>query len=160
MPTAIECLAPGFYQDDRAVAVLHQAPQPEINRVRGENGGIDLGPLVEINIEDAGQREAVAGLAEVNVEEFLERAATELFGMHAHLMGQALLLRRRGPRQRCHTRTSSSYGSEVSISCGIRARIATSSEARATRFSLSNSTIGFAAMVSLAMPSSDAVATK
>ena len=74
----------------------------------GEVGGVDLGALVEIDVEGAGQGEAVARLVEVDIEEFLQRAAAKLLGMHAHLMGHALLLGGGGSRQRCHTRTSSS----------------------------------------------------
>ena len=58
---------------------------------------------------------------------------------------------------RCHTRTSRSYGSYVSISRSTIARIAISSDASATRSSPSYRTSGFAAISSFATPSASAV---
>ena len=51
----------------------------------GMFGGVDLGALVEIDIEGVGQREAVRRLVEIEVEEDLMRAAFELLGMQPHL---------------------------------------------------------------------------
>src|SRR5207253_8204921 len=58
-----------------------------------------------------------------------------------------------------HTSTSLSYGSYVSISWSMMARMPTSSEAIATRLSDSYSTSGFAAISSLATPSASLVTT-
>ena len=85
-------LGAGVFYDDGAVAVLHQASQTKIDGVGGKISGVDLGTLVEIDIEGARQAEAVARLVQIDIEKLLQRAAAKLLGMHAHLMGHALLL--------------------------------------------------------------------
>ena len=108
MPTAIECLAPGFLSDDGAVAVLHQLADAQIHGVRRHVGGVDLGALVVIDVVGVRQREAVLGLVEIEIEEDLLRAAAKLLGMQPHLVGEELLRRQLASRYLCHTRTSSS----------------------------------------------------
>ncbi len=71
-------------------------------------GGVDLGALVEVDVEGIGQREAVRRLVEVDVEEFLDRAAIELLVMQATSRAQQLLRVDLAARYLCHTRTSSS----------------------------------------------------
>ena len=93
MPTPSECLAPGILDDDGAVAVLHQLADAQIDDFRLHVGGVDLGPLVVVDVVGGWQREAVMGLVQIDVEEGLLRAAAELLGMQPHVMRQQLLRR-------------------------------------------------------------------
>src|SRR5687767_11714880 len=114
----------GILQHDGAVAVLHQLADTGVHRPSRHVGGVDLNALVVVDLEGIGQREAALLLRQVDIEEFALRTAAELLGVHPHLMGDArLVLRAARPPHLCHTRTSSSYGSDVSISRGTMARI-------------------------------------
>src|SRR5262245_23815736 len=136
-PDRDRMLGAGIADDNRAVAVRHQFANTQIDGFGLELAGVDLGALVEVDLEGVRQAKAVVAVAQIDVEEFLNRAAFELLGMQPHLVRAALLLVKLGSRYLCHTRISSSYGSNVSISRGMMARMATSSEASATRLSLS-----------------------
>src|SRR5690606_25023509 len=103
---------------------------PEVDVLAAQLGGVELGTLVEVDVEGIGIDEVLRFL---RLEETLLGAATELLGVHPHLMGLAFL----GHGQLFQTRTSPSYGSKVSISWGNTLRIATSSEARPMNVSLS-----------------------
>src|SRR5262245_15002712 len=136
-PDRDRMLGAGIANLDRAIAVRHQFANAQIDGLGLEVAGVDLGALVEIDLEGVRQRKAVMPVGQIDVEEFLDRAAFELLGMQPHLVGAALLFAKLRSRYLCHTRISSSYGSNVSISRGMMARMATSSEASATRLSLS-----------------------
>ena len=122
-------LGTGIFQDDGSITVLHQFTDTAVDLDRLHVGRVDLGPFVEIHIRGI---EVGKATFLVEVKEDLLRAAGQLLRMHPHFMGEMLLC---GHVR--HTRTSSSYGSHVSISCGMMLRIATSSDARATTLSLS-----------------------
>src|SRR5262245_48212391 len=101
-------LGAGIADDDCAVAVPHQFANAQVDGFGLEIARVDLGALVEIDLEGVGQAKAVMPVAQINVEEFLNRAAFELLGMQSHLVGAALLLAKLGSRYLCHTRISSS----------------------------------------------------
>jgi hypothetical protein len=94
--------------DDGTIAVLHQFADAQIDGLRLHVRGVDLGPLVVIDVVGVRQCEAVERLAEIDVEESLLRAPAELLGVQSHLMGQHLLRRQLASGYRRHTRTSSS----------------------------------------------------
>ena len=98
MPTAMECLAPGILDDDGAVAVLHQLADAQIDGVRRHVGGVDLGPLVVVDIVGIRQAKAVLRLVEVEIEEHLLRAAAKLLGMQPHIVRELLLRRQLASR--------------------------------------------------------------
>jgi hypothetical protein len=85
-------LGPGIPDEDRPETILHQFADAEIDILRRHVGRVDLATLVKIDVVGVGQRKAVGGLIQVDVEEDLPRAAAKLLGVHAHLMGHALLL--------------------------------------------------------------------
>ncbi len=85
-------------ENDGAVAFFHHLADAGVDLLRIHVGSVDLAPLVEVDIEGIGQTEAVMLLAEVDIKEDLLRAAGQLLGVHAHVMGLALL--RRGRRSR------------------------------------------------------------
>ena len=91
-------LGAGILDDDGAVAVLHQLADAQIDGVRRHVGGVDLGPLVEVDIVGVRQREAVLRLVEIEIEEDLLRAAAKLLGMQPHLVGEQLLRRQLASR--------------------------------------------------------------
>src|SRR5262245_6931494 len=62
-------LGAGIADDDRAVAVRHQFANAQIDLLRRHVGGVDLCPLVEIDIVSIGQRVALRGLAQVEIED-------------------------------------------------------------------------------------------
>ena len=86
-------LGPRILDDDGAVAVLHQLADTQIDDFRLHVGGVDLGPLVEVDVVGGWQREAVMRLVQIDVEERLLRAAAELLGVQPHFMRQQLLRR-------------------------------------------------------------------
>src|SRR5690606_26285996 len=122
-------LGTGIANDDGAVAIPHELADPQVDLSLRHVRCVDLGALVEIDVERIRVAETVGFRG---IEEHLLRAAAKLLGVHPHLVGDVLVR-----SHLCHTFTSSSYGSQVSISCGSTERIATSSEARATRSSAS-----------------------
>ena len=98
MPTRDRMLGARILDDDGAVAVLHQLADAQIDGVRRHVGGVDLGPLVVVDVVGVGQREAVMRLVQIDIEEGLLRAAAELLGMQPHLVGQQLLRRQLASR--------------------------------------------------------------
>ena len=103
MPTASECLEPGFLSTMVPIAALHQIAELRVDLPGVEAFAVDLGALVEIDVERIGIAEAAAFLRDV--EEALLGAAAQTLGVHPHVMGEMLLLGRGHAR---HTRTSSS----------------------------------------------------
>ena len=111
-------------------ADIGQGEELEPARRKAEKMGVK-----EIYIEDLKEefaRDFVFPMFRANTiyeGEYLLGTASQLFGGHAQFAGAVVLA------QACHTLTSSSYGSLVSISWGRIARIETSSDASAIRSS-------------------------
>ena len=138
---------------DGADSVLHEFADFAVDFIRLHIHRIEFRLLVEIDLEGPriGEILILGG-----VEEHLLGAPSQLLGVQPHIVGFmpgfAGYVR--------HTLTSPSYGSQVSISLGNMLRMATSSEASPMKSSLSYSTMGLAAITSLAMPSWSLVATR
>src|SRR6185437_10247322 len=86
-------LGPRILDGDGAETVLHQLADAQIDDFRLHLGGVDLGPIVVVDVVGGWQREAVMRLVQIDVEERLLRAAAELLGMQPHFMRQQLLRR-------------------------------------------------------------------
>src|SRR5688572_4744794 len=75
-------LGAGVVHDDGAVALAHQLAQLEIDLLRRQRTGVELGALVEVDIVAVGIEEV---LLLARREETLLVLARQLFGVHAHL---------------------------------------------------------------------------
>src|SRR5215469_8608332 len=104
-------LGAGVLHDHRAVALAHQLAQLEVDLPAIQIGGVELRPLVEIDLEGVRIGEA---LLLHGREEALLGAPGKLLGMHPHLGGfgpechSLSRLLKSAKRQLCQTRTSPS----------------------------------------------------
>ncbi len=93
-------LGPRILDHDGAVALGHELADLQVDGLAVHLRGVELGALVEVDVEGVGIDEALLLLRR---EEHLLGAAAQLLGVHPHLMRDVILA-----GHACHTRTSSS----------------------------------------------------